>query len=75
MTKTRRHRRNLRKTQKNIVSKSLKKGYKAVETTSKNVMPQVKTGLENIGSNVIKGTEQSVPYLQQLANKFFGYFS
>jgi hypothetical protein len=38
-------------------------------------MPKVKSGLENVGSKVVKTGTQSVPFLQNMTRKFFGLFS
>jgi hypothetical protein len=38
-------------------------------------MPKVKSGLENVGSKVVKTGQQSIPFLQQMTRKFFGMFS
>lgn len=74
--KTRRNRtsRRVRKG-KNIVSKTLQKSSDIVKATSKKVMPKVKTGLEDVGSKVIKSSKKSVPYLQRLTRKIFSKFS
>ena len=60
---------------KNIVSKTLQKSREIVKATSKKVMPKVKTGLEDVGSKVIKSSKKSVPYLQRLTRKIFSKFS
>lgn len=74
--KTRRNRttRRVRKG-KNILSKTLQKSSAIVKETSKKVMPKVKTGLEDVGSKVIKSSKKSVPYLQRLTRKLFSKFS
>jgi hypothetical protein len=38
-------------------------------------MPKVKSGLENVGSKVVKTGEQSIPFLQQTTRNFFSMFS
>ena len=74
--KTRRNRTIRRsKSRKNIVSKTIQKGTVLVNETSKKVMPKVKTGLENVGSKVIKSSKRSVPYLQRLTRKLFSKFA
>jgi hypothetical protein len=47
----------------------------AVKTTSRKYMPKVKTGLEGVGSKVIKTSKQSVPFLQRMTRKLFSRFS
>lgn len=70
MNKTRKsHRRSRRN--KNIIQKS----YKTLEGTSQKVMPKVKIGLENVGSQVTKGVSETIPMFKQLSNKFFGLFT
>jgi hypothetical protein len=74
--KTRRNRTIRRsKSRKNIVSKTIQKGTVLVNETSKKVMPKVKTGLENVGSKVIKSSKRSIPYLQRLTRKLFSKFA
>ena len=71
------HRRKTRKHRKsnNILKKTVDKGVKVVKTTSKKYMPKVKSGLENVGSKVIKGSKRTVPYLQGLTRKALAAFS
>jgi hypothetical protein len=69
-----RHHRSRHHSKKNIVNKTLDKSVSFVKSTSKKYMPKVKSGLENVGSNVIKKGSESVPYLQKLTRKFFGLF-
>ena len=38
-------------------------------------MPKVKSGLESVGSKVVKTGQQSIPFLQQMTRKLFGMFS
>jgi hypothetical protein len=38
-------------------------------------MPKVKSGLENVGSNVVRTGQKTIPFLQQMTRKFFGMFS
>ena len=73
--KTHRHRKS-RKTRKsrNMLNKTLNKSVSVVKTTSKKYMPKVKSGLETVGSKVIKSGKESVPYLQRLTRKVFGKF-
>jgi len=73
--KTHRHRKS-RKSRKsrNILNKTLKQSVNIVKTTSKKYMPKVKTGLENVGSKVVKTGQTTVPYLQRLTRKVFSKF-
>jgi len=64
-----------RRNSKNIVNKTINTTVSLTKSTSKTIMPKVKTGLENVGSKVIKTGEQSVPFLQNMTRKFFGLFS
>jgi len=64
-----------RRNSKNIVNKTINTTVSFTKSTSKKIMPKVKTGLENVGSKVIKTGEQSVPFLQNMTRKFFGLFS
>ena len=75
--KTRRNHRKTRRNRsyKNIVNKTVDKSVSVVKSTSRKYMPKVKSGLENVGSKVVKTGEQSVPYLQSLTRKFFSKFS
>lgn len=71
----RRHRKHFsskkRRNSKNIMNKTLS----LVKTTSKKILPEVKSGLKNVGSKVVKTGEQSIPYLQRTTRKFLGMFS
>jgi hypothetical protein len=60
---------------KSIINKTVDQTMSVVKTTSKKYMPKVKSGLENVGSKVVKTGEQSIPFLQQMTRKFFGMFS
>jgi hypothetical protein len=78
----RRHHRSARRSKrssKNIINKTigqtLSVAHKFTKTTSKKYMPKVKSGLENVGSKVVKTGEQSIPFLQRMTRKFFGIFS
>jgi hypothetical protein len=55
-----------------MFNKTFDKSVSVVKTTSKKYMPKVKSGLENVGSNVVKKGQETVPYLQRLTRKFFG---
>ena len=68
----RRHRRSSRK---NIINKTIDQSVSVVKSTSKRYMPKVKSGLENVGSKVVRTGQKSVPFLQNLTRKFFGMFS
>ena len=71
--RTRRNSRN--RNYKNIVNKTIEQSVNTVKYTSKKYMPKVKSSLENVGSNVVKTGEQSVPFLQKTTRKFFSIFS
>jgi hypothetical protein len=68
---SRRHKRS----SKNIINKTIDQTVSVAKTTSKKYMPKVKSGLENVGSKVVKSGEQSIPFLQRMTRKFFGMFS
>lgn len=68
----RRHRRSSRK---NIINKTIDQSVSVVKSTSKRYMPKVKSGLENVGSKVVRTGQKSVPFLQNLTRKLFGMFS
>lgn len=59
----------------NIVNKTLDKSVSVVKSTSRKYMPKVKSGLENVGSKVIKTSKESVPFLKRMTRKLFGTFS
>ena len=74
----RRHHRTTRmhkRSSKNIINKTIDQTVSVAKTTSKKYMPKVKSGLENVGSKVVKSGEQSIPFLQRMTRKFFGMFS
>jgi len=77
----RKHHRSARRkrSSKNIVNKTLDQSVtvaqKFTKSTSKKYMPKVKSGLENVGSKVIKSGEQSIPFLQKMTRKFFDMVS
>jgi hypothetical protein len=64
-----------RHSSKNFINKTIDQSVSVVKSTSKKYMPKVKTGLENVGSKVVRTGQKSVPFLQQLTRKFFGMFS
>ena len=57
---------------KNIINKTIDTTVSIAKSSSKKYMPKVKTGLETIGSKVIKRGEETVPLLQSMTRKFFG---
>jgi hypothetical protein len=74
----RRHHRSARRNKrssKNIINKTIDQTVSVAKTTSKKYMPKVKSGLENVGSKVVKTGQQSIPFLQRMTRKFFGLFS
>ena len=73
--RTRRNRTRRNRNYKNIINKTLDQSVSIVKSTSRKYMPKVKSGLENVGSKVVKTSEQSVPFLQQMSRKFFSMFS
>ena len=73
--RTRRNRTRRNRNYKNIINKTLDQSVSIVKSTSRKYMPKVKSGLENVGSKVVKTGEQSVPFLQQMTGKFFSMFS
>jgi hypothetical protein len=64
--KTHKYRQN-RKTNKNFV--------KRIKRTTKKIVPKVRTGLENVGSQVTEGVTKSVPTFQRMTNQFFSLFT
>lgn len=64
-----------RRSSKNILNRTLDKSFAVVKSTSRKYMPKVKSGLEGVGSNVIKTSQQSVPYFQRMTRKFLNMFS
>jgi len=75
MARQRTRRNRTRRNYKNIINKTVEQSVSVVKSTSRKYMPKVKSGLENVGSKVVKTGEQSVPFLQQLTRKFFSMFS
>lgn len=69
------HRKSHRKrSSRNLINKTLDNSVSVVKTTSRKYMPKVKSGLENVGSKVVKTGEQSIPFLQRLTRKMFSSF-
>ena len=72
----RRHRKHFSKRHSNnIINKSIKNTLSFAKNTSNKLLPKVKSGIKNVGSKVVKTGEQSIPFLQRTARKFFGIFS
>jgi hypothetical protein len=69
------HRRSHRRSNKNIINTTIGQTVSVAKTTSKKYMPKVKSGLENVGSNVVRTGQKTIPFLQQMTRKFFGMFS
>jgi hypothetical protein len=42
-------------------------------STSRKFMPKVKHGLENVGNNVVKTGEQTLPFFQQITRKLLSF--
>ena len=82
MTHHRRHHRHRssrkRRSSKNIMNKTINQtvsvAHKFTKTTSKKYMPKIKTGVENVGSKVVKTGKQSIPFLQKMTQKMFQKF-
>ena len=72
--KHRKSRKSRKSRSRNMLNKTLKQSVSIVKTTSEKYMPKVKTGLENVGSKVIKSGKETVPYLQRLTRKIFSKF-
>ena len=72
---TRRNKTRRNRNYKNLINKTVEQSVSVVKSTSRKYMPKVKSGLENVGSKVVKTSEQSVPFLQQMTRKFFSMFS
>ena len=72
---TRRNKTRRNRNYKNLINKTVEQSVSVVKSTSRKYMPKVKSGLENVGSKVVKTGEQSVPFLQQMSRKFFSMFS
>jgi len=75
MAHRKRHRIMHKRSSKNIIDKTYNQSISLAKNTSKKYMPKVKSGLENVGSKVVKTGENSVPFLQNMTRKFFGMFS
>ena len=59
---------------KNVLNKTLKRGYQKVKYTSKKYMPQVKSRIENVGSTVTNTATKSIPMLQKATRRLFSMF-
>ena len=57
------------KKNKELIKKSLSKGYNVAKTTTKKYAPKVKAGLETVGSEVKVVAKKSVPLIKQVTNK------
>jgi hypothetical protein len=55
-------------------SNILNKSVSFAKNTSKKYMPKMKHNIENVGSNVIKTGNDSIPFLQRMTRKIFGFF-
>jgi len=71
MTYRKSHRRSHRRSSKNIFNKTVGTSVSMVKSTSKKYAPKLKSGLENVGSKVIRSGQQTVPFLQRLTRKAF----
>jgi len=71
----RRHRHSSARRNKQKVNKTLEQAVSIAKTTSNKYMPKFKSGLETVGSKVVKTGEQTIPFLQHITRKFFGMFT
>ena len=72
----RRHRKHFSKrNSNNIINKSIRNTLSFAKNTSNKVLPNVQSGIKNVGSQVVKTGEQSIPFLQRATRKFLGMFS
>ena len=75
----RRHRKHYsskkRRNSNNIINKSIRNTLSFAKNTSNKVLPKVKSGIKNVGSQVVKTGEQSIPFLQRTTRRFLGMFS
>ena len=69
------HRKSHRRFRKNIIGRTINKSMQTVKNTSIKYMPKVKTGLEKVGSNVVKTSKKSVPFLQRMTRKLLSIFN
>jgi hypothetical protein len=60
-----------RSSKKNLFNKTVGTSVSIVKSTSKKYAPKLKSGLENVGSKVIRSGQQTVPFLQRLTRKAF----
>jgi hypothetical protein len=58
-----------RRGSKNFLNKSVS----IAKTTSRKYIPKMKHSIENVGSEVIKSGHDSVPFLQRMTRKLFGF--
>jgi|UniRef100_A0A6C0KPL8 hypothetical protein len=60
---------------RNFIGKTFSKSVGLVKNTSKKYIPKVESGLENVGSKVVKTGSNTIPYLQRMTRNLFGMFS
>jgi hypothetical protein len=77
--KTRRHtrsRKHAKYVNKNVVNKTLKRGFSkvkhSVKSTSKKYMPRVKSSIEGVGAKVTETAVKTIPVLQKTTRDLFG---
>jgi len=70
---SRKHSRKHRKG-KNVINKTLKRGFTKVKYTSKKYMPRVKSGIEGVGSKVTTTAVKTIPVLQKTTRDLLGVF-
>lgn len=69
---SRRYRKSHIRSSKNLINKTIGKSVGMVKSTSQKYAPKIKSGLQSVGSKVIKTSKQTIPYLQKLTRKAFG---
>jgi hypothetical protein len=56
---------------KNVINKTLKRGFSSVKTTSKKYMPRVKSNIEGVGARVTETAVKTIPVLQKTTRDLF----
>ena len=51
-----------------------RKGLKTIQKTSSKMVPGMKSGIENIGKNVVYTAKKSIPYTKNSIRNIFGMF-
>ena len=68
---SRKHRKHMNK---NMINKTLKRGFTKVKYTSSKYMPRVKSGIEGVGSKVTTTAVKTIPVLQKTTRDLLGVF-